>query len=80
MCQNAPSYGFFLQGTPKRADGSANPEYEAWHWQYCLGDTTPPALISQHQEAESAVEQNVDPMAVLPVGRKAKKKNKKTPN
>lgn len=30
---NAPTYGFYLQGKPTRADGSKNPEYEGWHWQ-----------------------------------------------
>ena len=44
MCENAPSYGFYLQGAPTRPDGKPNPEYEAWHWQYCLGDKVPPAL------------------------------------
>ena len=44
MCENAPSYGFYLQGAPTRPDGKANPEYEAWHWQYCLGDGVAPAM------------------------------------
>jgi hypothetical protein len=44
MCENAPSYGFYLQGAPTKADGKANPEYEAWHWQYCIGDAKAPAL------------------------------------
>jgi LAS superfamily LD-carboxypeptidase LdcB len=44
LCENAPKYGFYLQGTPKRPDGSNNPEYEAWHWQYCIGDAKAPAL------------------------------------
>jgi D-alanyl-D-alanine dipeptidase len=44
MCENAPSYGFYLQGAPTRPDGKPNPEYEAWHWQYCVGDKVPPAL------------------------------------
>lgn len=44
MCENAPSYGFYLQGAPTKADGKANPEYEAWHWQYCIGDKVAPAL------------------------------------
>jgi hypothetical protein len=44
MCQNAPSYGFYLQGAPTRPDGKPNPEYEAWHWQYCLGDGVAPAM------------------------------------
>ena len=39
MCENAPKYGFYLQGSdPKSA------EFEAWHWQYCEGDSTPPYL------------------------------------
>lgn len=44
MCDNAPNYGFYLQGAPTKADGKANPEYEAWHWQYCIGDKTAPAF------------------------------------
>lgn len=40
MCENAPKYGFYLQGAPTK-DGKPNPEYEAWHWQYCAGDKTP---------------------------------------
>ena len=43
MCENAPKYGFYLQGEPTK-NGKPNPEYEAWHWQYCLGDSVPPAL------------------------------------
>ena len=39
MCDNAPKYGFYLQG-----DNPKSPEFEAWHWQFCLGDATPPAL------------------------------------
>lgn len=39
MCETAPKYGFFLQG-----DNPKSPEFEAWHWQYCAGDSTPPAL------------------------------------
>jgi hypothetical protein len=33
MCENAPKYGFYLQGSDPQS-----PEFEAWHWQYCLGD------------------------------------------
>ena len=33
MCENAPKYGFYLQGSDPKS-----PEFEAWHWQYCLGD------------------------------------------
>jgi LAS superfamily LD-carboxypeptidase LdcB len=33
MCANAPKYGFYLQG-----NNQASKEFEAWHWQYCLGD------------------------------------------
>lgn len=37
LCKNAPTFGFYLQGTPTLPNGSANPEYEAWHWQWCEG-------------------------------------------
>jgi peptidoglycan hydrolase-like protein with peptidoglycan-binding domain len=43
MCENAPRFGFYLQGAPTK-DGKPNPEYEAWHWQYCIGDKQPPYL------------------------------------
>jgi len=36
MCANAPKYGFYLQG-----DNPASKEFEAWHWQYALGDAAP---------------------------------------
>jgi len=36
MCANAPKFGFYLQG-----DNPKSKEFEAWHWQYCLGDKTP---------------------------------------
>ena len=39
MCENAPKYGFYLQGNDPKS-----PEFEAWHWQYCLGDQQPPYL------------------------------------
>lgn len=39
LCENAPKYGFFLQG-----DNPKSPEFEAWHWQFCMGDDLPPAL------------------------------------
>ena len=38
MCANAPKYGFSLQG-----NNAASKEFEAWHWQYCLGDSIPNA-------------------------------------
>lgn len=34
LCKNAPKYGFYLQG-PKTKNGKPNPEWEAWHWQFC---------------------------------------------
>lgn len=37
MCENAPKYGFYLQGNDPKS-----PEFEAWHWQYCLGDKKAP--------------------------------------
>jgi len=36
MCANAPKFGFYLQTGDKNSK-----EFEAWHWQYCLGDNTP---------------------------------------
>ena len=36
LCNNAPKYGFYLQGSD-----SKSPEWEAWHWQYCAGDKLP---------------------------------------
>ena len=30
MCKNAPTYGFYLQGSNPKS-----PEFEAWHWQFC---------------------------------------------
>jgi zinc D-Ala-D-Ala carboxypeptidase len=35
MCKNAPFYGFYLQGKSKLPNGKPNPEFEAWHWQFC---------------------------------------------
>lgn len=36
MCDNAPKYGFYLQGSDPKS-----PEFEAWHWQYAVGDKLP---------------------------------------
>lgn len=36
MCANAPKWGFYLQTSDKNSK-----EFEAWHWQYCLGDAAP---------------------------------------
>lgn len=36
LCNNAPKYGFYLQGSDPKS-----PEFEAWHWQYCVGDVLP---------------------------------------
>jgi LAS superfamily LD-carboxypeptidase LdcB len=35
MCANAPRWGFYLQGPSKLRNGKPNPEFEAWHWQFC---------------------------------------------
>ena len=40
MCENAPKYGFYLQG-----NNPASKEFEAWHWQYCLGDASPNGAV-----------------------------------
>jgi LAS superfamily LD-carboxypeptidase LdcB len=36
LCENAPKYGFYLQGSDPKS-----PEFELWHWQYCVGDKVP---------------------------------------
>lgn len=46
MCANAPKYGFYLQG-----NNPASKEFEAWHWQYALGDASPDGSV---QAAPSA--------------------------
>lgn len=46
MCANAPKYGFYLQ-----TDNRQSKEFEAWHWQYCLGDNAPDGTV---QSAPSA--------------------------
>lgn len=40
MCANAPKYGFYLQGNDPKSK-----EFEAWHWQYCLGDAAPDGSV-----------------------------------
>ena len=34
---NAPTYGFYWQGQPTLPDGRKNPEWEAWHLNWCNG-------------------------------------------
>lgn len=46
MCANAPKYGFYLQGSD-----SSSKEFEAWHWQYCLGDASPDGTVQAPAEA-----------------------------
>lgn len=36
LCENGPKYGFYLQTSDRRSKW-----WEAWHWQYCLGDAKP---------------------------------------
>jgi LAS superfamily LD-carboxypeptidase LdcB len=45
MCANAPKYGFYLQGSDPKSK-----EFEAWHWQYCLGDKAPDGTIAAPAE------------------------------
>lgn len=40
MCANAPKYGFYLQGSDPKSK-----EFEAWHWQYALGDASPDGTV-----------------------------------
>jgi len=46
MCANAPKYGFYLQG-----NNAASKEFEAWHWQYTLGDASPDGSVQAPVEA-----------------------------
>jgi LAS superfamily LD-carboxypeptidase LdcB len=36
LCNNGPKFGFYLQVSDPK-----NPEFEIWHWQYCLGEPLP---------------------------------------
>jgi peptidoglycan hydrolase-like protein with peptidoglycan-binding domain len=45
MCANAPKYGFYLQGSDPKSK-----EFEAWHWQYALGDATPDGSVQAPAE------------------------------
>ena len=49
MCENAPKYGFYLQG-----NNPASKEFEAWHWQYCLGDAAPNGAVQAAPAAAPA--------------------------
>jgi peptidoglycan hydrolase-like protein with peptidoglycan-binding domain len=40
MCENAPKYGFYLQTGDRNSKN-----WEAWHWQYCLGDAKPDGSV-----------------------------------
>lgn len=55
LCENAPKYGYYLQ-----SDNPASPEFEAWHWQYVCGDTTPEAVKTRFEanEAKKAAKGN----------------------
>ena len=46
MCANAPKWGFYLQTSDKNSK-----EFEAWHWQYCLGDNKPDGSAAAPVEA-----------------------------
>lgn len=35
LVKNGPKYGWYLQGPKYLPTGKPNPEWEAWHWQYC---------------------------------------------
>lgn len=49
MCENAPKYGFYLQGNDPKSK-----EFEAWHWQYCLGDASPDGSVQAAPAAAPA--------------------------
>lgn len=50
LCENAPSYGFFLQ-----TGDASSPEFEAWHWQYSTGDKLPTVVVKAIQAFAEAV-------------------------
>lgn len=60
MCENAPKYGFYLQGSDP-----ASPEFEAWHWQYVCGDT-PPAIVSGGETPQPAAAPQAAPTPSAP--------------
>lgn len=39
LCDNAPKYGFYLQGSDPKS-----PEFEIWHWQLADGDNPTPVV------------------------------------
>jgi hypothetical protein len=49
MCANAPKYGFYLQG-----NNPSSKEFEAWHWQYALGDASPDGSVQAAPAAPAA--------------------------
>lgn len=53
LCDNAPKYGFYLQGNDPKS-----PEFELWHWQYCLGDKMPEGISHVGGPAPAVVEEN----------------------
>ena len=55
MCANAPKYGFYLQG-----NNPASKEFEAWHWQYCLGDASPDGSVQAAPAAPAGGGMKVD--------------------
>lgn len=56
MCANAPSYGFYLQGNDPKSK-----EFEAWHWQYALGDATPSGAPAPAPSAPAQASSNPAP-------------------
>lgn len=67
LCENAPRFGFYLQG-----DNPKSPEFEIWHWQYCVGDAIPSALIGS-APAPVVVPIVATPIAPAPAPAPAKK-------
>jgi peptidoglycan hydrolase-like protein with peptidoglycan-binding domain len=49
MCANAPKYGFYLQTADRNSK-----EFEAWHWQYALGDASPDGSVAPAPAAAAA--------------------------
>jgi len=53
LCENGPKYGFYLQGNDPKS-----PEFELWHWQYCLGDKMPDGIAHVGGPAADVIDES----------------------
>ncbi len=61
LISNAPKYGFYLQVSDPKS-----PEFEIWHWQYCVADATPEALKASAPVAPAPVKPTPAPAPKFP--------------